>query len=330
VPARVTLEHRELYQVMTTDGERFAEVSGRFRYQAAERGDFPAVGDWVMISDRKDDGRATVHAILPRFSKFSRKAAGHTTDEQVVAANVDTVFLVMALNRDFNLRRLERYLIMAWESGASPVIVLSKADLCDNLEARLLEVEHIALGVPIAAVSALTGAGVETVTSYLRPGETVVLLGSSGVGKSTLTNALVGESVQVVQAIRDGDDRGRHTTTSRELIALPSGALLIDTPGMRELQLWDADEGMTGAFADIDALADACQFRDCQHTNEPGCAISQAISNGELDVDRYQSYLKLQRELAYLVRKEDQRAQAAERDKWKKIGQQQRQSRKRH
>lgn len=316
---RVALEHKHLYRVYTEQGDLLADVAGKLRYQAAGRQDFPAVGDFVVMSVRPEEGKATIHAVLPRTSKFSRKIAGTTTEEQIVAANVDTVFLVNALNNDFNLRRIERYLIMAWESGATPVIILSKADLCEDVEERLAQVESIAIGVPIHIISSVQNEGIDALLPYVGPGQTVALLGSSGVGKSTLTNRLVGREVQLVNEAREGDDRGRHTTTHREMIQLPQGGLMIDTPGMRELQLWEADEGFSDSFADIEEIAENCRFRDCTHKSEPGCAVQGALREGVLDQGRYNSYVKLQRELAYLARKDDARAQLQERQKWKNI-----------
>lgn len=318
---RIALEHKHLYRIYTEHGELLGEISGKLRYSAGGREDYPAVGDWVVITPRIDEGKATIHAILPRKSKFSRKAAGETTEEQIVATNVDTVFLVNALNNDFNLRRMERYLILAWESGANPVIILSKADLCDDVAQKVADVESIAIGVPVHVTSSAQGIGLESIAPYLQEGATVALLGSSGVGKSTLINRLYGEEKQRVNEVREGDDRGKHTTTHRELICLPRGGIIIDTPGMRELQMWEADEGFRDAFEDIETLAEQCQFRDCQHRKEPGCAVNQALSDGSLSAERYQNYQKLQRELAFLARKEDVRLQAAEKQKWKKIAQ---------
>jgi ribosome biogenesis GTPase len=319
IPGRVTLEHKRIYRVMTESGELMAEITGKMRYQADGREDYPAVGDWVVLSPRYQEGKGTIHGILPRFSKFSRKVAGETTEEQIVATNINTVFLVNALNQDFNLRRLERYLLLTWESGANPVVVLTKADLCEDVESIVSQVESVAFGVPVHVTSAKDHTGLEPLQAYLGEGQSVALLGSSGAGKSTLTNYLLGEAKQLVQEIREEDGRGRHTTTHRELVFLPSGGMIIDTPGMRELQLWEADGAMSQSFSDVEELANRCFFRDCKHENERNCAVREAIESGSLDEKRYQSYLKLQRELAYLERKNDKRAQLAERDKWKKL-----------
>ncbi|WP_431190674.1 ribosome small subunit-dependent GTPase A [Metabacillus flavus] len=316
---RVALEHKRLYRILTERGELLAEVAGKMRFEAGGREDFPAVGDWVVIQPRYEEGKATIHAILPRQSKFSRKAAGVATEEQIVAANVDTLFIVMALNHDYNIRRLERYLIMAWESGANPVVVLNKADLCEEMDEKLAEVESAAIGVPIHAISALDAESAEILRSYCTGGRTAALVGSSGVGKSTITNQLIGNEHLKTQEAREGDDRGRHTTTYRELIALQTGGCLIDTPGMRELQLWSAGDGFQGTFEDVESLAQSCRFTDCRHQNEPGCAILSALEEGSLQSDRYGSYQKLQKELAYLARKEDKKAQSEEKAKWKQI-----------
>ncbi|TYS61313.1 ribosome small subunit-dependent GTPase A [Sutcliffiella horikoshii] len=316
---RVMLEHKRLYRVETDHGECLAEVAGKYRFEAVTREDYPAVGDWVVLSERQEEGKATIHALLPRFSKFSRKAAGLTTEEQIVAANVDTVFLVQSLNYDFNPRRLERYLVMAWESGSNPVVVLTKSDLCEDIPEKIAEMEAVAFGVPIHAVSVKDETGLEELASYFTVGKTVALLGSSGAGKSTLTNYLLGEEKQLIQEVRSDDDKGKHTTTYRELYMLPTGGLVLDTPGMRELQLWEADGAISHSFQDIEELAEQCYFRDCKHGNEPKCAVQGAINEGTLDAGRYQSYVKLQRELAFLERKNDKRAQLAEKEKWKKI-----------
>lgn len=316
---RVAIEYRNTYILYTENGELSAEVTGKLRHRASQAQDFPAVGDWVVISVREPERQATIHEILPRKSKFSRKTVGSKMEEQIVATNIDTVFLVSGLDGDFNPRRIERYLILAWESGANPVIVLNKSDLCNSLEKCLAEVEAVALGVPIVFLSATNHQGLDALKPYLQLGQTVALLGSSGVGKSTITNQLQGTSVQAVQAVRQGDDRGRHTTTHRELILLSAGGLIIDTPGMREIQIWAGDEGLQETFADIEALTQECRFRNCQHDNEPDCAVQQALAEGKLDYSRFLSYQKLQKELNYLTRKQDQRAQLVEKERWKKI-----------
>ncbi len=319
VPARVAREDRQMYAVLCEDGELTAEVSGRLRHEAQGKDAFPAVGDWVAIASRPEEGKATIHAVLQRRSAFSRKVAGGNTEAQIVAANVDTVFLVSGLDGDFNMRRIERYLTVAWDSGANPVVVLNKADLCDDVATRMGEVEAVAFGVPIHAVSALDDTDTDALRSYLGTGKTVAFLGSSGVGKSTLVNSLIGTERQATAAVRDDDSRGRHTTTRRELIRCPAGGVLIDTPGMRELQLWADEEGLKRTFDDIEELAVQCRFGDCGHQSEPGCAIQEALADGTLDEARYRSYTKLQRELQHLEQKQNQRASQIEKQKWKKI-----------
>ena len=316
---RVAVEYRNTYFLYTAQGELSAEVTGKLRYQATGAQDFPVVGDWVVIQVREPEKRATIHTILPRKTKFSRKIAGSKTQEQIVATNIDTVFLVSGLDGDFNPRRIERYLILAWESGANPIIILNKADLCEDIEERIAQVEAIALGIPVIALSASQQHGLAALEPYLQPGKTVALLGSSGVGKSTLANQLKGATVQAVQSVRQGDDRGKHTTTHRELILLPSGGLIMDTPGMREIQIWEGNQGLPETFADIETLAQRCRFRDCQHDDEPGCAVQQALEDNRLDYGRFLNYQKLQKELNYLARKQDQRANLAEKERWKKI-----------
>jgi len=282
-----------------------SEISGKLRYEALNDEEFPSVGDFVVVSLRTSEMRATIHKVLPRKSKFSRKVAGINTKEQIVASNIDTIFLVNSLNKDFNARRIERYLIMAWESGASPVILLSKADLCVDLEEKLSQTQKAAVGVPIHIISAVDNRGMDDLNQYLKPGRTIALLGSSGVGKSTLLNYLAGEIVQETKEVRTYDDRGRHTSTSREMFILNSGAIMIDTPGMRELQLWGGTEGISEAFEDIEALASQCRFSDCMHKKEPGCAIKQAIEDGILDEKRFKSYSTLQKESKMIEKKQN-------------------------
>jgi ribosome biogenesis GTPase len=316
-PARVARQDRDRYLVLGRAGEHRAEVSGALRHRARGAADLPAVGDWVATRGSTDP--LVIEAVLPRAGAFTRKIAGRTTDEQVIAANVDSAFIVAGLDGDLNARRIERYLTAAWEGGAEPVVVLNKADLADDLEAALSEVESVAMGIPVLGVSALRAEGLDRLSPWLSPGKTVAFLGSSGVGKSTLVNALLGEERQSTGDVRSHDSRGRHTTTRRELIQLPGGALLLDTPGMRQLQLWGGEESLDGAFPDIVALAAACRFRDCRHRSEPGCAVLEAVERGELEAARFESWKKLQRELRWLTTKQDARARAEETARWKAI-----------
>lgn len=318
-PARVAAEHRGRYTVATGDAEWSAVLAGRVRHETSSREDLPAVGDWVAVTGiGGGDGAAVIHLVLPRRSAFVRKAAGDATAAQVVAANVDVALIATAVAGDFSARRLERYLTLAWESGAMPVVVLTKADLASDLDSALAEAARSAPGVDVVAVSGLTGHGVEQLDLHLGAGRTAVLLGSSGVGKSTLVNRLLGVERQRTAAVR-GDNRGRHTTTHRELIRLASGAMLIDTPGMRELQLWTADTGLESAFADVDGLAGRCRFRDCTHASEPGCAVIDAMGRGLLSRERLAHWHRLRRELAYLARKQDEVAMATERSRVKRL-----------
>lgn len=321
VPGRVGVEHRGSYVVHVAGGEVSASVSGRFRHAAKGLADFPAVGDWVGMELRASEGTATIQALLPRSSWFSRKARGvDVVDEQVVAANVDTVFIVGALNNDYYLPWLERYLTLAWSSGADPVVVLNKSDLCDDIPSMIAEVGALAAGAPIHALSAVTAAGLDALAPYLRPGRTVALLGASGVGKSTLVNALIGHRQQDVAEIREKDQQGRHTTRTRELFVLPSGGLLIDTPGMRLLELWEGAGGLEDAFPDVEGFVAACRFTDCRHESEPGCAVRSAVADGRLPESRLASYLKLEREMQALEARRDQKARAEARAEARRRG----------
>jgi ribosome biogenesis GTPase len=318
-PARVALEHRSEYRVWTRRGEVAAGLTGRLRHEAITPEDRPAVGDWVAIIALPGEDRAVIHAVLPRRSALLRKAAGRTTAAQVVAANLDTVFLVTSMNRDLNPRRIERTLAVVWESGSNPVVLLTKSDLADDPERRREEAERVAVGVPVIGLSSVTGEGLDDLDPFLEPGATVGLIGSSGVGKSTLVNRLAGEEILAVKAIREDDDRGRHTTSHRQLVRLPSGALVVDTPGMREIGLLDAEEGVADTFPEIVALAEDCRFRDCTHATEPGCAVRAALEDGSLPADRHASWEKLRREEAFQTRRTSIRARLEEQRKWKRI-----------
>ncbi|MCX6559059.1 MAG: ribosome small subunit-dependent GTPase A [Candidatus Aminicenantes bacterium] len=300
---RVTVENRETYILITRGGERAAEVSGRFQFAAASPSDFPKVGDWVAVTDYPAEAKAVIHEILPRAARLSRRAVGRRTEEQVLAANIDVIVLVQGLDFDFNLRRLERQMVMIRESGAAPVVLLNKADLLADAGEAAARAREALPGVDVMAVSALNESGLDGVRARLRPAETHVLIGSSGAGKSTLINKLLGRDRQAVAPVRPTDSKGRHTTSRRELIVLPGGALLIDTPGVREFQLWDTEDGVDEVFADIAALADACRFGDCTHLRETGCAVLAALEAGTLEAGRYQSWLKLRKEQAFLETK---------------------------
>ena len=318
VPGRVAVQHRGVWIVIGEAGELRCDVAGRLLHErpAAE---LPVVGDWVALAPRSEEGAGTIHDVLERRTRISRKTPWLAVEEQVLATNVDTVLLTTSLNQDYNLRRLERYLTTAWDSGAQPVVVLTKADLHADPELVRLEVEAIAYGVPVLVVSTVTGEGLDEIAALASPGRTLVLLGSSGVGKSTLVNTLAGEELLATKEIREDDGRGRHTTSHRELVQLPSGGLVIDTPGLRELQLWDAGEGLEEAFADVTDLFAACRFNDCSHEREPGCAVQAALADGTLPRDRWESYVKLQRELEHLERRMDKRAQSEARKQWRQL-----------
>jgi ribosome biogenesis GTPase len=318
-PARVAVPRRKHFLLYGAEGELRGKITGRMLYQAAGPEDLPAVGDWVVIQKWPDREEVSILDLLPRKSGFVRKVAGRRTDQQVLAANTDIVFLVSALDQRFTLRGLERYLVVAAESGARPVVLLNKADLCDEVESILEEVQTVTREVPVHVVSAKFGEGMEAVRSYLADGVTGALLGPSGAGKSTIVNTLLGSDYLRTREVRDVDDRGRHVTTQRELVVLPGGGLLIDTPGMRELQLFAGQEGIAATFGDIEELGTECRFRDCQHEVEPGCAVRKALAEGELDEGRFDSYKKLLREAAHQERKVDKAAERKHKEHWKKI-----------
>lgn len=316
---RICAEYKESYKLFSEFGELKASISGKLRKNSEIIEGFPAVGDWVLFDYIANENKAIIQKILPRKSKFSRKVAGQQTQEQIIASNIDFAFIVCALNYDFNLRRIERYLSLVWQSGAIPVIILTKSDLCLNLQEKISEVENVAFGVDVHAISNISKDGIGILQKYLVHNKTIVLLGSSGVGKSSLINNLMENDIMKVNELRNGIDKGRHTTTHKQMLILPEGGLIIDTPGIRELQLWDAKDGISQAFSDIEEFAQNCKFSDCTHFNEPDCAVQKAIKDGLLDKNRLENYLKVQKEQAYLTNRQTQSAAKLERDKWKNI-----------
>jgi len=321
VPARVISETKGSFQVYSQYGELTARIAGKLRHRAEQENQYPAVGDWVAVTPLVDEQKCIIQAVLPRKSQFSRKVAGERTEEQIVSANIDTVFIVSGLDggRNFNLRRIERYLTLAWNSGAIPVIILNKADLCPDCDSYVQSVEDIAPGISIHTVSAREGTGLEALRNYLTKGKTAAFLGSSGVGKSSIINSLLGQEKQDTGEVRPDDRMGRHTTTKRELILLPGGGIMIDTPGMREIQMWAGEEDLHGTFQDIETLAKNCRFSDCSHNVESGCAVRAAIDHGNLDAARLENYRKLQKELIYLASREEGSTRLYEKMKFKKI-----------
>ncbi len=297
-PARIAEQHRDLYKVIGEQGELSASISGKLAYQAENQLNYPAVGDWVMI-DREEGtaGNAIIHHILRRKSMLARQAAGTAKTEQAIAANIDTIFICMSLNADFNLRRIERYLTIAWDSMATPVIVLTKADLCGNLQQKINELSSVSMGVEVVACSSENEFGYQAINAHIAQGKTIAFVGSSGVGKSTIINRLMGRNVLATKEIREDDDKGRHTTTCRQLLLLPNGGIVIDTPGMRELQI--STGNLSKSFEDIEKIAAGCKYRDCSHGTEPGCMVRKAIEDGQLSEERFKSYQKLQREMSY-------------------------------
>ncbi|MDA0978306.1 MAG: ribosome small subunit-dependent GTPase A [Proteobacteria bacterium] len=321
IPARVWRQDINQYHLVSADGELSGTLPGRFRQSALSKADLPTVGDWVLVSPIPggEQGQVQIERLLDRKSRFSRKEAGDVVDEQIVAANIDTVFIVSSLDDDFNVNRLERYLLLSQDSGALPVIVLNKADICEDLEERLEALGHVTRGTPVHVVSAKDNAGVDIIKDYVGPGSTCALLGSSGVGKSTLINRLLGYDRFATGEVRETDSKGRHTTTFREMAMLPDGGMVIDTPGMRELQLWSNTTALEGTFDDIETLAMNCRFSDCQHQSEPGCAVKQAVASGELNAERLARFEKLQREVAHLVSQEDVAARTQRKQEFRRF-----------
>lgn len=313
---RIVTEGNKIYKIITEEGLITGEVSGKAIYDASGTDDFPAVGDWVLL-DRVDaqSGNAIILKVLQRKSKLSRKVAGKRFDEQIIATNIDTIFITMSVNNDFNIRRLERYLTIVWDSMAVPVILLTKVDLCQNIDSKMLEIEAASPGVDILTTSAVTGEGIQQITTYLGPGKTVAFVGSSGVGKSSIINYLKGEKIMAVKDLRN-DDKGRHTTTHRQLVPMSSGGVIIDTPGMREIQIMDVDTSLDKTFTDVETLAKNCKFNNCQHQSEPGCAIREALEDGTLDRGRWDNYIKMKKEIEYFIRKTDKKAES---EYWNKI-----------
>lgn len=305
IPGRVVEVHKEQYKIVTEFGYKSAKLKGSIFYNGDINNIYPAVGDFVLVKNNPY-GEDIIYIVLDRKSKFSRMDSFYGT-EQVIAANFDYVFVITSLNHDFNIRRMERYITSAWQSGAIPVIVLTKADLCDDYSEYVESVEKIALGIKIVPVSSVTREGIEDLNEYIKPSKTIVFLGSSGVGKSSLVNAIALEDVMKVNSIREDDSKGRHTTTHRQLIMLKNGAMIIDTPGMRELGMWNVEEGLDFSFSDIEEFESRCKFRDCNHKSEPGCAVREAIENGELSKERWESYVKLKKEAKFAMWKESEK-----------------------
>jgi ribosome biogenesis GTPase / thiamine phosphate phosphatase len=318
-PGRIAVEYNQLLRVYVEGGEWEAVVSGRMKHKASRRAELPAVGDWVVVRRRGDEKRAAIVEVLPRAGHFSRKVAGAVTDEQVVAANLDVAFIVTSLDADFSPRRLERYLLLAREGGVQPVVLLTKPDVCDDVPARVAEAATVAGDAPVLVVNPRSGEGMPGVMAHVTRGRTYALLGSSGVGKSTIVNRLVGRDVRRTQEVRADDAKGRHTTTHRELVEVPAGGWLIDTPGMRELQLWDVSDGFRQSFDDVEALAAGCHFSDCRHLDEPRCAVKNAVEAGDLTADRLASYLALQQELQHLETQQSERLRLEDRRRSKVV-----------
>lgn len=322
-PGRIILAEKNQYQVRTENGEHTAMLAGRIRHHVKDQSEWPVVGDWVALK-MNDSETPVIQTVLPRKTLISRKVAGGRkrlsggrSEEQVIATNMDTLMIVVALDQNYSLRRIERYLTVVYDSGATPVIILNKSDLCDDPESRIQETESVAFGVPVHAISALDPESMNCLNQYLAEGQTIAFLGSSGVGKSTIINDLLGYDRQKVMAISDHVGKGMHTTTTREIIQHPLGGLIMDNPGMRELQLWGDSAYVEGAFQDIELLSENCRFSDCQHKSEPRCAVLAALETSELDEDRYQSYMKLKKELDYQEAKTTKGARVIEKERGK-------------
>jgi ribosome biogenesis GTPase len=318
LPARVISEHKGMYRVQNERGEFLGEISGKLRYTASSRENFPTVGDWVCIQEFDGEAKCIIHGILPRKTKLSRKSPSKNIEEQILCANLDTIFIVQPMDSTFNVNRIERYLAIGWESGAIPIVILSKKDLCETPDSILLEAEAVAIGTKVHAISSLQDDGLEIIKAYLKPGNTIAFIGQSGAGKSTLINKLSGKDLQKTKDIREADSKGRHATTHRELFVLDNG-LLIDTPGLREIQLWGNDSMLEETFSDIEEISSKCRFLDCSHESEPGCAVLAAIEKGEIPEERFANYLKMKRELEYLKSKINESAKIQRKQKERQL-----------
>jgi len=321
LPARVFRQDTNQYHLLSALGKMVGILPGKFRQEALSKADLPTVGDWVVVSpiDSDEPNRVQIEKLLYRKSKFSRKEAGEVHDEQVVASNIDTVFIVSALDRDFNLHRIERYLLLSWTSGALPVLILNKSDVCKNIDKKVRDLEVIAMGSPIHVVSAKDNSGLDPLRRYLTPGSTCAFLGSSGVGKSTIINELLGYEKFDTGEVRSDDSKGRHTTTFREMVETTDGGLIIDTPGMREIQLWADNVSLSHSFQDIESLATSCKFSNCKHDTEPDCSITKAVSNGDLEPERLARYFRLAQELEHFARKQDAVTKAGRKQQYKRF-----------